>query len=147
MRIFFYLCFVFEIFHFNRILPCFFSCVKTLLNIIHDGKETSKFSPMVLWSFIIPTRVHLLDLEKIGYRIWSLSKFRLGKFLTDFLRKTVQLVNVMRAKINYVFIDLVSVKFLFWKMKSFLVKDFYMNFVKKVKCIFNLVVLNEYALK
>lgn len=40
---------------------------------------------------------------------------RLGKFLTDFLRKTGQLVYVLRTKINYVFIDLVSVKVSFLK--------------------------------
>ena len=43
----------------------------------------------------------------------ELVEVQTGQIFDRFLRKTVQLVNVMRAKINYVFIDLVSVKFLF----------------------------------
>ena len=108
------------------------------MNIIYDRKGTSKFPPMVLQGYVYPT------LKKFGCWIWSLRKFRLGKFLTEFLRKTSQLVNLSRAKINYVLTILTCsvLKFLLWKMKSFLVKKFYFNFVKKIKFILKLFVFD-----
>ena len=40
--------------------------------------------------------------------------FKLGTYLTNFLRQTSQLVNVSRASFNYVVIDLPNVKVTFF---------------------------------
>ena len=52
---------------FSTELYTVFSCEKTLSKITHDRNAISKFSKMVLWSFMITTRARLL-LNKSGAR-------------------------------------------------------------------------------
>ena len=67
----------------------------------------------------------------------ELAKAQTGLVFGRIFRGDKLIIEDSRANFNYVFIDLSNVKLLFKKIKSLLVQCFYLNFVKKVKCILN----------
>ena len=61
------------------------------------------------------TRVRLFHFKKnIACWIWTLSKFKLTKSLTDSYRETSQLMTISRSNFYYVFADLCNVEMLFF---------------------------------
>ena len=86
-RPFLFMFFFWNIFHFNQNFSPL--CRKTLLNMTHDRKRISKFPHMILKSFRITAVLMFIPRWKnIDYWIWSSSKFKLSRFLIDFLGKT-----------------------------------------------------------